>query len=168
MAETPADPRLVELLHLLTPPSGRRLWFGGASPIGCLRGVSVDAALWKPYAGGHCIWEQTLHLAYWIYAVRRKLDGTPKGSFPRSPSNWPDLPERPDQYSWRRDRGLLENEYATFVDVVRGVPAEALDEPAPDKSNYRTIDLLFGVVQHNTHHAAQIQLIKRASRLRSQ
>ena len=161
MASRLTDHRLSELLHLLSPPAESRLWFGGASPIGSLRGVSFEAALWKPYSRGHSIWEQALHVAYWIYAVRRTLDGAPKGSFPRSPSNWPDLPDRPHQSSWRSDRGLLKSEYTRFVNVVNDLPPHVLDEPAPGKRKYRYIDLLFGVVQHNTHHAAQIQLLKR-------
>lgn len=161
MPNSSTDPRLSELLHLLSPPPGSRPWFGGASPLGCLRGVSLEASLWKPSSRGHSIWEQALHVAYWIYAVRRTLEGTPKGSFPRSPSNWPDLPDRPNDSSWRADRRLLKSEYAAFVSAVRALPSDILDEPAPGKGNYRTIDLLFGVVQHNTHHTAQIQILKR-------
>ncbi len=155
------DPRLDELLHLLSPPRESRLWFGGAGPIGCLRGVSSDAASWKPYSQGHSIWQLTLHMAYWIYAVRRTLDGTPKGSFPRSPSNWPDPPESPDPSSCREDRALVKGEYTVFVDLVRDLPAQLLDKPAPGSRKYRHIDLLLGVIQHNTHHTAQIQLLKR-------
>lgn len=156
-----SDHRTSELLRLLSPSSGNRLWFGGASPIGCLRGVSLQAALWKPYSKGRSIWEQALHVAYWIYAVRRVLDGSPKGSFPRSPSNWPAPPDRPDETSWRNDRALLKSEYSEFVNIVRDLPSRILDEPAPGNRKYRYIDLLFGVVQHNTHHTAQIQLLKR-------
>ncbi len=157
-------PTLSEILHLLAPSPGSRLWFGGASPLGCLRGVSAETAAWKPYAGGHSIWEQVLHVAYWIYAVRRILDGSPKGRFPRSPSNWPALPENPDEAAWRRDRDLLKEEHRALVDVVRGLAPGKLDETAPGKGTYRHADLLFGVIQHNTHHTAQIQLLKRLYR----
>jgi uncharacterized damage-inducible protein DinB len=159
-----SDERLSELLHLLSPPTGARLWFGGASPMGCLRGVSVETASWKPYEGGRSIWEQVLHMAYWIYVVRRGLDGTPKGSFPRAPSNWPVLPEHRDASLWRSDRALLKSEHDIFVEIVGRLPPHLLDEAAPGKGSYRTIDLLFGVVQHNTHHTAQIQLLKRLHR----
>ena len=82
-----SDPRLTEILNLLDPEPGTRLWHGGASTLGCLRGVAAEQAMWKPHPDRHSIWELTLHLAYWKYAVRRHLDDSPLGSFPRSPSN---------------------------------------------------------------------------------
>ena len=164
MPKTQADPRITELLHLLAPPTGTRLWFGSASPMGSLRGVSVEAAAWKPYPEGRSIWEQVLHVAYWIYAVRSQLDGSPKNGFPRSPSNWPALPETPDDAAWRCDRRLLKSELDTLVAILRELPPEHLDAPS-EKRAYRVIDLLFGAVQHNTHHTAQIQLLKRLYRV---
>ena len=68
------DPRLAEVLHLLDPPAGARLWYGGATPIGSLRGVGHVQAAWKPGVDRHSIWELALHIAYWKYAVRRRLE----------------------------------------------------------------------------------------------
>ena len=42
------DPRLDEALRLLDPPTGHRLWYGGATVRGALRGVSHRMAAWKP------------------------------------------------------------------------------------------------------------------------
>ncbi len=90
------DPRLREILNLLDPPAGKRLWYGGATATGCVRGVTPEQAAWKPAPKRHSIWELTLHLAYWKYAVRRNLEALPPGTFPRSPANWPAVPKPAD------------------------------------------------------------------------
>ncbi len=155
------DPRLKEILNLLDPPAGTRLWYGGASVAGSLRGVTPQQAAWKPAGGRHCIWELALHVAYWKYAVRRKLDDSPQGSFPRSPANWPAVPKPADERHWKADRALLRSEHAQLVEAVRAFDARRLDEVAPDSQHYRFVDLLFGIVGHDLYHVGQIQMLKR-------
>jgi uncharacterized damage-inducible protein DinB len=155
------DPRLDEVLNLLDPNAGKRLWYGGASPLGCVRGVSPELAAWKPGADRHSIWELTLHLAYWKYAVRRLLEGGPKGGFPRSPANWPQVPEASDERSWKEDRALLRSEHERLVAAVRAFESHQLDEVAPGSGSYRFLDLLYGIVMHDTYHVGQIQVQKR-------
>ncbi|MFH1754342.1 MAG: DinB family protein [Candidatus Latescibacterota bacterium] len=156
-------PRFKELLHLLDPESGKRLWFGGATPLGCLRGVSPARAAWKPAAERHSIWELTLHIAYWKYAVRRNLEGSPTGGFPRSPSNWPDVPKAIDANTWKQDRVLLKTEHEALIKAVRGLDDKMLDVAARGSGAYRLIDLLYGIVMHDTYHVGQIQVLKRLS-----
>lgn len=155
------DPRIVEVLHLLDPRPGKRLWYGGATPLGCLRGVSAERAVWKPSPDRHSIWEFTLHLAYWKYAVRRNLEGSPIGGFARSPANWPRVPEVPDERSWKEDRALLRSEQERLVAAVRAIDPKRLDDEAAGGGAYRLVDLLFGIVMHDVYHVGQIQLLKR-------
>lgn len=155
------DPRLSEVLHLLDPPAGRRLWYGGAGISGCLRGVSAKHAVRKPAPKRHSIWELTLHVAYWKYAVRRNLEDLPPGSFPRSPSNWPTVPTPADEVQWKKDRALLRSEHTLLVDAVRAFDQRRLDEIAPGSEHHRFIDLLFGIVSHDIYHVGQIQVLKR-------
>jgi uncharacterized damage-inducible protein DinB len=159
------DPRLKELLYLLHPEPGRRLWFGGASPLGCLRGISAEQAAWKLSPGQHSIWELTLHVAYWKYAVRRTIDGSPTGEFPRSPANWPHLPDPANQLAWEQDRALLKREHEKLIASARMLEPAQLDRTAPGRRTYRVLDLLHGVVMHDTHHVGQIQLLKRLHKL---
>ena len=112
------NPRLREIVNLLDPPAGERLWYGGASVAGCLRGITPEQAAWRPAPKRHSIWELTLHLAYWKYAVRRNLEALPKGTFPRSPSNWPAVPKPADAETWKADRGLLRSEHELLVEAV--------------------------------------------------
>ena len=122
------DPRLREILNL---PAGKRLWYGGATAAGCVRGVTPQQAAWKPAPKRHSIWELTLHLAYWKYAVRRNLEASAPGTFPRSPANWPGVPKPADTPHWKLDRGLLRSEHVRLVEAVRAFDPRRLDEAAP-------------------------------------
>lgn len=155
------DPRLREILIMLDPPGGKRLWYGGASVKGCLRGVAAEGAAWKPSPSRHSIWELTLHLAYWKYAVRRNLQDLPRGSFPRSPADWPAMPTPADEAHWKADRRLLQSEHGELVEAVREFDPKRLDEMAPGSGEARFADLLFGIASHDLYHVGQIQLMKR-------
>ena len=59
--------------------------------------MHVEQALWRPAPGRKCIWDLVVHIAYWKYTVRRHLAGGPQPRFPRSPANFPRLPEPADE-----------------------------------------------------------------------
>ena len=155
------DPRLHEILCLLDPPPGTRLWYGGVTVTGSLRGITPGQAKWKPDPKRHSIWELTLHLAYWEYAVRRNVEGLPRGTFPRSRSNWPVAPAAGNASHWKKDRELLRSEHVQLVQAIRAFDPRRLDEVAPGSKQYRYVDLLFGVVSHDLYHVGQIQMLKR-------
>lgn len=155
------DPRLLEIVNLLDPPAGKRLWYGGATISGCLRGVTPEQAAWRPAPKRHSIWELTLHLAYWKCAVRRNLEALPRGTFPRSPANWPTVPKPASASRWKADRTLLRSEHAQLVGAVRAFDPARLDEPTGHSESFRFVDLLFGIVSHDLYHVGQIQVLKR-------
>jgi uncharacterized damage-inducible protein DinB len=155
------DPRLREVLGLLDPPTGGKLWHGGAGVLGTLRGVRAEQAIWTPAPDRHSVWELSLHIAYWKYAVRRRLTGEPKGGFARTPSNWPRPPEIADEPAWQKDRALLRQEHSRLIEVVRGLDPGRLDETPDGGGGWRYADLLMGIVLHDTYHAGQIQILKR-------
>ncbi len=159
-----SDPRIEEILNLLQPAKGKRLWYGGATAAGSLRGVDHDQAAWRPGPGRHPIWGLVLHLAYWKYAVRRIIEDSPKGAFSRKPSNWPAVPEPADEKAWKQDRRLLGEEQEKLLAVIRGFDPKRLDEIAPGSGSYRFCDLMFGVSTHDLYHTGQIQLLKRLYR----
>lgn len=157
-----SDPRLEEILRLLDPPAEPEWWFGGATVSGSLRDVRPDVAAWNPSPERPGIWQYALHIAYWRHVVRSLLapDTEP---FPRSPDDWPGLPETPDQAAWDADRELLEDEHRKLVAVVRSMDSGRLDE-APDTGSgniYRHIDRLHGIVLHDVYHTGQIEILKR-------
>jgi len=162
-----SETRVNEVLRVLDPAPGFRPWHGGASPLGSLRGVTEVVAAWRPAPGRHNIWELALHIAYWKYAVRRRLVGGPSGGSSRRPSNWPAVPDPANAKAWKADRALLRDEHALVVEAIRGFDPARYDELAPkitgSGAESRTTfgDLIMGVVMHDTYHTGQIQLLKR-------
>lgn len=160
------DGRLEEALRHLHPAPGVKLWHGGVSVLGALRGVAPEVAAWKPYPDRHSIWDLALHVAYWNYAVRRRLTGEPTGTFRRSPSNWPDLPKNRTKRTWKEDRRLVKECHDSLVEAVRGFDSARLDEVAGGEGGTTFADLITGIVLHDTYHAGQIQMLKRLDRSR--
>jgi len=154
------DPRIDLIVSHYDPQPRSPLWHGGATVLGAIRGVSHTAAAWRPAANRHSIWELVLHVTYWKYAVLRNITGAEKGTFPRSPSDWPDQPENINQSSWKADRTLLRFYHAGLLEAMAGIEQDALDH-SPENRRYTRVDLLMGIVLHDTHHTGQIQLIKR-------
>jgi hypothetical protein len=157
----PRDPRLTEALRHLHPTDGFKPWHGGASVLGSLRGVSVEVAAWKPYPDRHSVWDLALHIAYWNYAVWRRLTDAPEGGFTRSPSNWPAAPEATEA-AWAEDRRLVREWHDRLVAAVEGFGGP-LDEVAGGGKTSHA-DLITGVLLHDTYHAGQIQVMKRLAR----
>jgi uncharacterized damage-inducible protein DinB len=149
---------LAALLATLDPARGAA-WHGGPSPMAALRGVSAAQARWIPARRRHSIWELTLHIAYWDYAVRRRLDPDSPRDFPRSPANWPALPERPDERAWTLDRAVLAREHRALVEVVRRVKAARWNRRLTGR--WTVGETIVGIAAHEVYHTGQIQLLKR-------
>ena len=154
------------LAEAIQPAAGRRGWHGGPTPLGALRGVGAAQAGWSPGPRRKSIWALTLHIAYWNYAVRRLLDGSPRGTFPRNPSNWPEPAVRPDERSWAADVALLRDEHDRLVEAVLAVQPEQLSRRPPGSRQWTYGELLTGIAMHDAYHTGQIQLLKRLWRER--
>lgn len=153
------------LAENLQPAPRRRGWHGGPTPVGALRGVDARQAAWRPGPRRKSIWELALHIAYWKYAVRRRLEGAlgggRDGRFPRTPSNWPAMPGVLGPATWAADVRLLRDEHSNLVEVVRHVPAGWLGRRLPGGRQWSHGELIVGIAQHDAYHTGQIQLVKR-------
>ena len=158
------DRRLEEAIRHFHPPTGFRPWHGGATVLGALRGLSAEEAEWRPHPERHSIWALALHVAYWNYAVERRLAGGPKGGFPRTPSNWPHRSEGDLEEAWIRDRGLVQQQHESLLATLTSFDPARLDDASSAKSRVTFADLVTGVVLHDTYHAGQIQMLKRMAR----
>ena len=148
------------LVEAIQPRPGRQGWHGGPTPLGALRGVTAEQARWKPSARRKSIWILTLHIAYWNYAVRRLLEGAPRGGFPRGRSNWPE-PERFDERSWADDVALLREEHRRLVRAATAVDPAVLARRPPGSKRWTYGELIIGIAMHDAYHTGQIQLMKR-------
>ncbi|MGH7527944.1 MAG: DinB family protein [Gemmatimonadales bacterium] len=154
------------LTEAIQPAPGRSAWHGGPTPLGALRGVSAAQARWTPTPGRKSIWALTLHLTYWKYAVRRLLDGSGRGRFPRQPSNWPVPPEPADSRAWADDLALLRAEHEHLVRAAGLVTPSILQKRPPGSLRWTYGELLIGIATHDAYHTGQIQLMKRLWRER--
>lgn len=151
------------IAQTIEPPRGRA-WHGGPTPLGALRGVPAALARKTPGPKRKSIWALALHIAYWKYAVRRRLEGGEGPRFPRSPANWPALPARADEAAWRADRDLLAEEHRRFLAVVARFPAAKLRRKPAGGRRWTYAELIIGVLVHDAYHTGQIQQLKRLLR----
>ena len=141
------------LLANLDAAYEKQAWHG-PNLRGALRGLSLDDLIWRPAPGRHSIWELTVHAAYWKYAVRRRLRGAKRGSFPLKGSNFFAVPEQPSESDWREVVRLLDDEHRQLREAIASMSETELADP-------KKLRLVYGIAAHDLYHTGQIQLIKR-------
>ena len=132
----------------------------GTTLLGSLRGVTAAQAVWRPSNGRRCIWEHALHTAYWKYIVRRTLSPRVGDAFPRSPSNWPRVPQTPDEQAWRADISLLKTMHEDLRTVLVRFDPRRLGRVAGGRK-FNALTYIVGAAAHDSYHTGQVQLIKR-------
>jgi hypothetical protein len=137
------------LLDNLESAYTRKGWHGPTLR-GSLRGLTYDVVSWRPAPRRHTIAELAMHCAYWKYAVRRKLTGEKRGSFPVKGSNF--FPS--DDRNFGDIVRLLDDQHAVLRTVIESLPRSAFGDT-------KKLRLIYGVAAHDVYHAGQIQLIKR-------
>jgi uncharacterized damage-inducible protein DinB len=147
------------LLHQLDESYVKKAWHG-PNLRGAIRGLSAEQAAWRPAPGRHSIAEHVLHAAYWKYAVRRRLRGDARGSFPLKGSNWFPVSDELSTSEWKSHVALLEAEHLALRDVISGFPPERLFDLA-EGGKVTNLMLISGIATHDVYHAGQIQLLKR-------
>ena len=124
---------------------------------GSLRRVRAEEAVRSPGADRHTIWGLALHAAYWKHRVRCRITGL-ESRFERSPANFPTVPERADEATWKEDLALLDRMHGDLLAAVRALDPRTLDDPAPRRSRR---DQILGAAFHDVYHAGQIRLLRR-------
>jgi hypothetical protein len=150
------------LLQLLDEAYSRKAWHG-PNLKGSLRGLSALQAQTRPAPNRHNIWELTVHCAYWKYAVRRRLIGEKRGSFPLKGSNWFSCPGELTEKSWKETVTLLDEQHALLREAILKISRALLDSSSVG-SPITHLTLIYGIASHDLYHAGQIQLIKRLTR----
>ena len=162
MKERVSYPELKVLLHQLDESYTKKAWHG-PNLRGSIRGLTCEQAAWRPGRSRHNIWEIVVHTAYWKYAVRRRLLGEKRGSFPIKGSNWFARPQKMTAEAWRQDVSLLEATHRSLhAAILRLRPSDLHKASVGGKSTPAV--LISGIASHDVYHAGQIQLIKRLQR----
>ena len=147
------------LLAMIDEAYDHRSWHG-TNLRGAIRGVTPAVAAWRPGTNRHNIWELVVHAAYWKYAVRRRLTGERRQSFPLEGSNFWPRPTAGTAAEWRGDRQLLAEQHRRLRAAVAASPHARLSRRAPG-SPFTYAALVRGAAAHDLYHAGQIQLLKR-------
>jgi hypothetical protein len=150
----------IELLLKIIDQAYDHMAWHGTNLRGSVRGLTIEEAGWRPAPGRHNIWEVAVHAAYWKYAVRRRLLGEKRGSFPLKGSNWFARPEAPSVEAWRNDIKLLEEMHRSLRQAVGELPLARLYE-TPAGKKVSNAAMIYGIASHDLYHAGQIQLLKR-------
>jgi DinB superfamily len=137
------------LLANLDAAYTRKGWHGPTLR-GSLRGLTYDVVSWRPAPRRHSIAELAMHCAYWKYAVRRKLTGAKRGSFPVKGSNWFSSDDR----NFGDIVKLLDDQHELLRTTIESLPRAAFGDA-------KKLRLIYGVAAHDLYHAGQIQLIKK-------
>ena len=154
-----ASPEIALLLHLLDEAYGKKAWHG-PNLRGAIRRLAAAEASWRPQARRRSIADIVVHAAYWKYAVRRRLRGDKRGSFPLKGSNWFGLPNPLSEEQWREYVAILDAQHRALRETVAKFPAARLHRPSPG-SRHTAAQLICGVASHDVYHAGQIQILKR-------
>ena len=125
-----------------------------------LKGVDAPAALTRPIAGAHNIWEIVLHIGVWESVVRRRLSGEVVAGVPPE-QDWPPVGAASDA-AWEEALRGLRTGHDELQRVVARLNDRQLDEPVPGMG-YNVYFMLHGVVQHALYHAGQIAILKKAA-----
>jgi hypothetical protein len=145
-----ADPRIAMLLESLDHAFDKASWHG-PNLSGAIRGVNAALAA-RRLPGRKCLWEQTLHAAYWKRIVLNKLDRSER--FPRAGSDWPKMPGQPTEQAWRDDVRLLYDMHAQLRAAVASMDPARLDDAKLRR-------MLHGAALHDIYHAGQMRLLRK-------
>jgi uncharacterized damage-inducible protein DinB len=147
----PADSVILELFE---EAFAQKTWHG-PNLWQSLKGITARQAAWRPAPRRHNIWEETLHAAYWKYAVRRRLEGGKRGSFALAGSNFFPRPEagKLNEAAWRADKTLLRQEHRALRKTIKTALRKSVTA--------QVRRMLWGVAFHDVYHAGQIRLLRR-------
>jgi uncharacterized damage-inducible protein DinB len=135
-------------------------WHGPAV-LEVLEGIDAQAAVARPIAGAHTIWELALHLTGTYGLVLRRLDGDPRNLSPEE--DWPAVAAVPDEPAWRAARELVRARHAALIArIVERAAAIDLDAPLVAEPPYSAHTQFVGVTQHDLYHAGQMALLRRS------
>lgn len=158
MAETkPMPAERVLLLRVLDESYDKTAWHG-PNLKGSVRRVKPAEALWRPRPGRRNIAEIVLHCAYWKYAVRRRIVGGKRGSFPLKGSNWFSVPTKLSAEQWRTYLALLDEQHVALREAIARAPMSQLANG--HSRGQQPASQVYGIALHDCYHAGQVRTLK--------
>jgi len=152
------EPALLELLH----GQGAH-----ADPLACVEDLPTEIAACQIAGFPYSIYQQLSHMNYWMdYELRRIQKQRPK--YPEhAAESWPKEPAPANETQWRETINQFANLIGQYTKLAKSPPEELSRQIEPmhqvDKQNSSTLSaILWQMVAHNSYHAGQIVLLRRA------
>ena len=131
-------------------------WHGPAV-LEILKGTTPQQASARPLNGAHTIWETALHIAAWLQAGRRRLEGD-RAQLTEA-EDWPVVTNSDDE-GWQEVIVGMKQALDELRSAIALLDDSRLDQSIIDgmSSVYVT---LHGVIQHSLYHAGQMAILKK-------
>ena len=123
-----------------------------------LEGLDAAAAHHRVGPGVKTAWEIVHHLTTWQGIAARRIRGEAPRVTPEE--DWPPVVEASKE-AWQAAVEALEARHRELYRTVKGLDDARLDD-AVAGSDPTVRGLLLGTLQHNSYHAGQIALLKKA------
>lgn len=151
-----AQPAIQALLDALDEAFHRGSWHG-PNLQSSIKGLSAEAAVWRPGPGRHNVHELIVHAAYWKHVVWRKLTHGKSGSFELKGNNF-FTRDVANATALKADLALLKAQHAKLRSAVAALTPKNLTR----KLSGRTLAwMIRGAAAHDIYHAGQIRLLRR-------
>lgn len=131
----------------------------GPSVTETLADLTAEEAARRPIPAAHTIAEIVGHLATWTEVARRRITGEPVSRVTEEQDFPPD--GAVSEEAWAASLERLEEAHRKLHETVAALDDGGLDAPVSG-SDPTVRGLVLGVLQHNTYHAGQISLLRKA------
>lgn len=160
--EQPNNDELLRIIDLLnTTYEGEEAWHG-PSLVEVMRDVTPDIAGLRIAPNTHSIAELLFHMTSWRIFCVKKMQGDEQFDILTPGKNFGQLPDKIDDFEWealQMELSLSQEELINELD--KRDDDEFLEEIVPGRS-YVYYDLLHGIINHDTYHAGQVMILKKA------
>jgi uncharacterized damage-inducible protein DinB len=146
-----------QIVHELKCAFDGEAWHGPAL-MEILDGVDAKAALARPIATAHTIWELVLHVTGWERVITQRLHG--EKLVLSDAENFGHVTDT-SETAWQRALANLRQTHKQLVDDMSKLSEEKLSARTPGKP-YDLRFMLHGAAQLAAYHGGQIALLKRA------
>ena len=110
----------------------------------------------KPASLPHSVWEQLDHMIFWQEYMLTQLRGETPNVAEHAADSWPAEPAPADEDVWKEAVARFKKGLET---AAREAEKDLGEKLAEDQSR---MDLLMTIIMHNSYHAGQVALLRRA------
>ncbi len=133
-----------------------------ADPVACVEGIPFELAGRALAGAPHTIWQLVWHMNYWMDYELRSLAG-PEIPYPEHGEvSWPD-PSPPSVAAWEAEVARFRIQVDRLVNWAAEAGLQGLGSRVVHPRQGETgQDVLWQMVAHNSYHAGQVALLRRA------